>query len=454
MKAFLLAAFGGLALFSAGMMATREPEGEKGKVVLTWVTDKNPQREAQMALFRRLHPDIDIRIDPGNQDAQKVIVQSQAGVGPDVFDYWGQSSFDAYRRSGIAKDLTDDLKARGIDLPKVAWPLALPWTVDPRGRVYAVPANVGLDAIWFHKDLFDAEGVPYPKAPWTTDDLVAVAKRMTKRGRDGRVERYGLLMDFTGGYREYLPSFGGALFSPDGKRCTVASPESIACLAWVRSLVYVHKVSPSPNDEQALATGGSWGGLGPQAYFRKKLGAMSLGGRWWLAQLRGDVKDRGFRLGSVPPPPARFPRFGNGGTRATMVNANGPHVKEATEFLAYLMGSEYNALLNDQGDALAGVRSAAYTPRYENNPLDPGADFHRAFRDTLELGVPLPNSPYVAGPEMDAYLNRQLDLVKLDQKSPERAMRDAARDIDALIARNVARDPQLRAMWDGRETAK
>ena len=434
MKAFLFSAFALLVAFSLAMMATREAEGTPGKVTLTWVTDKSPQRDEQMALFRKENPALDIRLDPGNTDTQKVIVQSQAGVGPDLFDFWGEGNFRAYVKSGIAWDVTDELAKRGIDFKGSVWPLAIPWTVSDEGRVHAVPANVGLDAIWFHKTMFDEAGVAYPKAPWTIDEIVATAKRLTKRDRNGRVSQFGLLMDFGGGYRAYLPSFGGALFDPTGRRCTVASAESIACLEWMHSLIYTHRVSPSPNDEQAMTTGGAWGGTGPQAYFRKPLGAMAMGGRWWLAQLRNDIAERGFRLGAVPPPVAKYNRFGGGGTRATMINAKSPHREEALEFLVYLLKEPYNTLLNDQGDALSGVRGAAFTDRYVNNPRDPGEDFHAAFRTTLGYAVPLPNSPYISQSEFDTYLNRQLDLVKLNQKPAGAALRDAAREIDNLPA--------------------
>lgn len=55
-------------------------------------------------LFTKLHPGTVVTVDPGNGDTQKVIVQSQAGVGPDVFDYWGQGNFVAFVKSGIAFD--------------------------------------------------------------------------------------------------------------------------------------------------------------------------------------------------------------------------------------------------------------------------------------------------------------------------------------------------------------
>ncbi len=445
MKTLLAALFAALLALTAAMVASRPREGKPGKVPLVWVTDKNPTRDAQIEVFERNHPDLDLFIDPGNTDTQKVIVQSQAGVGPDVFDYWGEAAKNAYVQSGIAWDLTDALLSHEMDFRKSIWPLALSWTTTKDGRIYGVPANVGVDAIWIHQDLFEKAGVPLPKPGWTLDDLVKTAEALTVRGKDGHIEQYGLLVDFGGAYREFLPEFGGDLFDEKGLHCTVADEPSVACLNFIHDLLYKYRVAPSPADEQSLTAGGGWGGgAGPQAYFRKKMGAMALGGRWWLVQLRDDVRDHGFKLAAAPPPVGKFSSLGGGGTRAVMINSRSPHREEALQFLLYLLGENYNLLLNDQGDALSGVRKYAYTDRYVHVPDYPTESFHVAFRATLERGVMLRSSPFIDMVQVDASLNRQLDLVKLNQKEPAAAMRDAVDEIDAAIRRNASRDPKLR----------
>lgn len=278
MKTLLAATLAALLASTAAMVATRPAPGRPGRVPLVWVTDQNPTRTDEMAHFTRRHPGIDLTLDPGNTDTQKVIVQAQAGVGPDLFDYWGEAAKNAYVKSGIAWDVTDALRARGLDPKRIVWPLALPWTTIG-GRTYAIPANVGVDAIWLREDLFAGDGVPLPKSPWSLDDLVRTAQAMTKRGRRGKIERYGFLTDFRGFWNAFLPAFGGDLFDPKGHHCTVADPASVACLRFDRDLIYRWHVSPSPNDEQSITAGGGWGGAaGPQAYFRRGIGAMEMGG--------------------------------------------------------------------------------------------------------------------------------------------------------------------------------
>ncbi|RYG36880.1 extracellular solute-binding protein [bacterium] len=448
MKTLLALILAALLGFTAAVLATSPKKNLDGRTPITWVTDPNPLRKEQVEAFNRLNPKDFLSIDPGNGGKEKVIVQSLAGVGPDVFDFWGEVDFDAYIRSGVAYDLTEDLKRRGIDYEKIVWPLALPWTVRD-GKVYAIPANVGTDAIWIHKDMFEKEGIPLPKDDWNLDEFVKTAQRMTKRDAKGRVTRYGVVLDFNGAYLNWLPSFGGAIWNEGSRKITVDSPESIACLTFVRDLIYKYKVSPSPAEEQGINTGGGWGGgAGAQVYFRKRVGAMARGGRWWLAQLRDDIRDRQFDLASVVPPIAKYPKFGGGGARAVMVNSASPNREAAVDFVMYLLSDTYNLILNDQADALAGVKSYAYTARYLKPPKTPDETFHEAFRKTLEMGVPDPSSIYLPRSEVDLYLNRQLDLVKLGQKEPGAALKDAARDIDAAMHRYLDRHPDLKAKYE------
>jgi hypothetical protein len=45
-----------------------------------------PFRRAQIAPFNAQYPELNLVLDPNNYEMQKVIVQSLAGVGPDLFD--------------------------------------------------------------------------------------------------------------------------------------------------------------------------------------------------------------------------------------------------------------------------------------------------------------------------------------------------------------------------------
>jgi multiple sugar transport system substrate-binding protein len=245
MRAFFAGAFGVLLLLS--LVAWRiEPRPPAGKTPLVWVSDDNPARRGQIALFNRLHPQYDLRLDPA-AGMEKVILQCLAGVGPDLFDAYGPSQLDAFVGSGVAWDVTDEMKKRGIDMQKEVWPAILPTGIR-EGHVYGFPADVAVDAIWFNKDLFDAAGEPYPKGPWTWDEFIQVAQRLTLRDSRGRIKQFGFLCDWWY-WTQFVMQWGGRIYSPDGARCVADSPEAIAAVQFMHDLMYKHRVTPTPVDE-------------------------------------------------------------------------------------------------------------------------------------------------------------------------------------------------------------
>ena len=103
------------------------------------------------------------------------------------------------------------------------------------GRVYGFPTNVGANAIWVNKDLFDRRGVPYPKSPWTWKDFVRTAQRLTIRDANGRAKQFGVL-SLWGCWQQFVWQWGGAVYTKDGTRCVVDSPEAVAAIQFLYDL--------------------------------------------------------------------------------------------------------------------------------------------------------------------------------------------------------------------------
>jgi multiple sugar transport system substrate-binding protein len=440
MRRFFLGALLVLALMSLAAWKLQPPPAAAGKIPLVWVSDDNPARREQMALFNRLHPEIELRLDPNNTGVEKVIVQSLAGVGPDLFDSYGGLQLSAYVKSEVAWDVTDDLKRLGVDVGGV-WPAARP-CIEYEGRVYGFPTNVASDALWFNKDVFDEEGIPYPKGPWTWEEFIPLAQRLTRRDSSGRPQLFGLLTEFSR-WQAFVWQWGGRLYSEDGTRCVIDSPEAIAGIQFLRDLVYKHRVMPSPVEEAAMATQGGWG-TGTITLFGGGRSATAIGGRWWLCTLRGNA---GLRLGAVEAPHGPKRVF-HAYPRATLINRASPHRKEALLFLKYMSERPYNELINHQADALAPVVRYCETPLYLHDPAFPNEDFNRVWLETMRRSVPDQVSPFVSGQAATRIMTKQLDLVKADQKSPADAMRTAAREINVEIQKTLDMDPALRARYE------
>jgi len=139
------------------------PPGDK--IRLVWVSDDNPVRREQIEIFNRLHPQYELVLDPGNAGTEKVIVQSLAGVGPDIFDVYGRAQMFTYVDAGMILDVTEEAKRRGFGLDKT-WPETRP-VISIDGRQYGYPCNLSGTVVLYSKNVFDKYGVPYPpKGPW------------------------------------------------------------------------------------------------------------------------------------------------------------------------------------------------------------------------------------------------------------------------------------------------
>ncbi|MHB9126241.1 MAG: ABC transporter substrate-binding protein [Armatimonadota bacterium] len=430
-----------LILLSVAAWKLQPKQVELGKTSIVWTSDDNPVRRAQIDLFNKLHPKDNLVLDPSNSDMSKVIVQSLAGVGPDLFDCYTPTMLSAYVKSGIAWDVTDELKKAGIDVRKDVWSATLPLIVY-EGRVYGFPTNAAADAIWYNKDIFDKQHIPYPSGSWTWDQFIKLAQKLTIRDASGRAKQYGLICDLIL-WEPFVYQYGGRLFTKDGTRCVIDSPEAVAGIQLMHDLIYKYHICPSPQEASAMATSGGWGS-GAVTQFGGGKGAMAIGGRYWLCSLRSN-KD--LRLGAVEMP--HGPRrvfYGYG--RATLINKNSPKRYEALKFLLYLAGKEYNELVNDQADAIAPVIKYCYTDKYLYNPRYPQEDFNAVWRDVMKDALPGEASLFINGQVVDRVIRKQLDLVKNNQKSAAAAMKTAASQINAEIAKNIAEDPALKKQYD------
>lgn len=441
MRVFFLAIFLVLLVLTAIAWLIRPAPAPSGKIPLTWASDDNPTRREQIGLFNRLHPKYWLQLDPLIPNTEKITVQAIGGVGPDLFDCYGGSQLAGYVRSGVAWDITDRLLGMGIDPQRDLW-RATDSNILRDGRVYGFPTNAAVNAIWYHKEIFEQEGITPPKTPWKWEEFLPLAQRLTKRDASGKIERFGFVLDWDNNWYQFVVQWGGKLYSDDGTQVLIDRPEAIAGFQFMRDLVYRYHVTPSPAEEDAMATQGGWGS-GAITWFGGRRGAMALGGRWWLNLLRGYQR---LKLGAFECP-IHDRRVFLGYGRATVINSKSPRREEALAFLAYEASRPYNDLINHQADAVAPVQRYCYAPEFLHDPDYPQEDYNAVWRDVMQYGVPLQESPFVNGQSVERALKKQRDLVKSGQKSAADALTTAAQQIRDLMRETLQRDPVLRERY-------
>ena len=418
------------------------PRREMGnRLLLTWTSDDNPARRAQIALFNEGHPHYELQLDPNNVGMEKVIVQSLAGVGPELFDCYSYAQLTAYVKAGVACDVTDLYRRHNMRVEDI-WPVVYPNCIY-EGRIYGHPTNAATDAIWFNKKLFRKYGVPYPSGDWTWEQFIEVARKLTVKDAQGRQECFG----FLGNRSEWFPLVrqrGGRLYTEDGTRCALNSPEAIRGIQLLQDLIYKYQVMPSPNQESAMAAAGGWG-TGTITLFGGGKGAMAHGGRWWLCLLR-DPAYKDLELGVTEFPHGPHKVFWGYG-RATLVNRLSPYWRQAFDFIRFEHERPYNDLINNQADALAPVIKFCSGQAFLHNREHRNEDFNQTWFDVMKYGEPMESSPYVDGQVVQRIMDIQMDLVRANAKTAADACRDAAKKIDDEIRKALREDPALKKRW-------
>src|SRR5437879_10140108 len=119
-------------------------------------------------------------------------------------------------------------------------------TYTRQGKLYGLPVvgHPGAVQYYVNTTMVQKLGLKMPPADgsWTFDDMLTLAKGMTK-SEGGRTTVYGVLAPIgdagaNEGVVGFLRAFGGDLFDADGKKCLLNTPESKAGL---KALVDLYK---------------------------------------------------------------------------------------------------------------------------------------------------------------------------------------------------------------------
>ncbi|MBN1555213.1 MAG: carbohydrate ABC transporter substrate-binding protein [Phycisphaerae bacterium] len=392
------------------------PDMQSEIPVLYWVTDPNPARGEQIALFhrwlirndhcdtyelntpddvkefrrRRLTPPIqdailktqpqtrelwnreaerislpltvrvpklELRVDSANRDFSKQIIQGVSGVGGDIMDM-GDSDIPYFVAVGLLEDVTDAGLRLGFD-PSHTWePIGPVITVNDeqnRPRQYAFPCNVFTNTVWANRGTFRTYGQKPPPTRWSFEEFERIGKDFVRAANQGKPFPDVFFSSGTN-LTEMHRSLGLSMFNETLTACTLNDPRYSKVLALMKQWVYQDRILPSQADVQSFAVAAGYGG-GTLQLFNSGNYAMFRMGRYALIQLRVFNEERekeGKPLLDleVCEPPNGGFPNAQVGTRAACVYAGGKHKDLAVLFLAYLASREYNLQIVDDADSL------------------------------------------------------------------------------------------------------
>jgi multiple sugar transport system substrate-binding protein len=340
---------------------TPAPPQEVTLRAASWdIASAQPIENKVLAGFKEKFPHITVKLE-FNTDAyaDKLLTSMAAGNAPDVFMWWNFPMLVA--RGGI-EDLTPYLEGpSGLDI-SIYYKEVLDYNRVGPG-LYGLPKDFTPRAIYYNKALFDAAGIAYPTNDWTWDDLLVMAKAMTKG--EGAEAQYGF-STYTDTYpiQYYVWSHDGDMISPDGKQASgyCDSQATIEAITWYVDLAIKEKVSPSPTAVQSL--GGE-----SQMFMTGKLAIFDTG-RWPLTDFR---KAEGLQFATILPPldPKTKKRVTVLHEAGWCLSAASKYkFNEAWELTKWMGGPEANKIRAEAGWALPAIPSVVKELNMESDPLE------------------------------------------------------------------------------------
>lgn len=210
-----------------------------------------------------------------------------------------------------------------------------------RGIQGGLPWDGNVVVMYYNKDLFDREGIPYPSRDWTWQEHREIAKKLSKDlDGDGRNDQFGSSGDFSFlGIEPLLWSFGGDVLNADRTRCTLNSPRAQEAAQFLYDMKY---------KDLSIAWAAQVGGMGLEVQILTGRVAMAPGGSYAIPMFGRAEGGMRWDIAHMPIGP-----YGDRYTRVTWdgisINAHTTTEKKeiAWKFIKYLLSDEWQTRIGE-----------------------------------------------------------------------------------------------------------
>jgi len=324
-----------------------------------------------------------------------------------------------YVAAGVVEPLDDYFKEWGID-PEKVFPKAVLETVKYNGKIYGIPLFFEQRVILWNKDLFREEGLDPDNFPETWEELIEIARKLTK-WENGKLIRSGLWLpksteSWVNVFSILLWGYGGDFFDENGK-AIFNSEAGVKALTLIRDMFNKYKLS-TPEFGQ-----GTKGATNP---YITRQAVIVLGAIAFIQFVKDYAPDMDFGV-TFPPKP-------KGGKFALPLDPfviftfkNARHKKEALEFLRYLCQKETQVQFAKQCSRLPALIAAFNDPVFKEDPL------LMKPVESLNFAKPLPALPQ--WPEIQDTIFAAISKVIHENSDPKKALDEAAKKVNEILAK-------------------
>ncbi|WP_178023479.1 ABC transporter substrate-binding protein [uncultured Paenibacillus sp.] len=284
---------------------------------------------------------------------------------------------------------------------------------NEQGQLIGLPYGISTPILYYNADHFRAVGLNPDKPPQTWEEFPDVAKQLTQGGHSGA----SVPIDFGWLYQALMETYGGSMMSADGKTVGLDSEASVKAVQMIVDMVTKDKSMPLL---QLLQTG--------------------------EAMAKGDVSmlvNTTAMLGTIKPVAqfdlrtAPFPTYGGkrvvpAGGANLMIFSQDPAKQEAAwDFLKFLIDPKRSVQISKSTGYMVSRQTALDDPDMqkflEENPV------YKATYEQIDEMVPWFNFPGTGGTRVQKIITDQVQAALQGQKTPEEAMKEAAKQANSLI---------------------
>jgi multiple sugar transport system substrate-binding protein len=337
---------------------------------------------------------------------EKIVVAFGSNSAPDVLEL-GSDWLPEFSYQDVLLDVT--LEAEKIKKEFLMWN---PATIGE--KIFGFPWILDTRVLFYNKDLMKKAELDPEKPPTTWDKLLDYCMAVNKLKPEAygfganSAERHRL-------YKKFLPFLwanSGEILSPDQKESKINSDQSVQALEFYKKLTQNGMI-----DTQAMLD---------EAFKHNKIGFVISGG-WLLNDLRKNYPQLNFGICLMPKPksdqgtPASF-----AGGEFLVINRKTQNPQEALKLIEFLIRKD-NCLKVCQaiGSGFPSARGAEQDSYYRNN-----SDLS-TFQEQLKYAVSPP--PHPQWVYMEEIIEKAVEEVMYDKKSPKDALDQAKAEIDKLL---------------------
>jgi len=428
------------------------PKAQSDIPILYWVTDPNPVRQQQIAMFPHWLEEnygdeletkygfrrYELRIDAVNNDISKVVIQGVSGVGGDIIDIFGGGAEMRYLSSmGLLTDITEVAKKYNFTLARTYKSIESEITLN--GRQYMFPCNVGCSMLWVNKATFEKYGLAVPPKRWDFATFEKLGRQFVSAANPVGTRNKVFFVDQLDPH-VLRRSLGLSEFNETLTRCVLDDDRNICVLKLLYKWTYEDHILPSASDSGSFSSASGYGSSNLQL-FNSGNYAMLYIGRNGLIQFR-QFGSLGLSVSEIP-----YGEYPNSSveTRAAAIYAGSKYKDIAKYFMVYLTSNIYNMSIVEDADALPPNSIFVDSNEYKYPAKYPNEwGCHEVFSETVHnIAIPGDYSPFVL-PQVAARIETEnIKGFMANLYNAEKTVRLTSDQINKEIRQTLKDNPKL-----------